>query len=117
MPEQIPEEKRFIMKRSIRKTLSVLAAIAIVTNGFGMLSQSYGIFSDSPVSVSAVTMLRQPCCTGITDQSAIQIFCDEQNYNSLYYRIINENEKLRNQNNNNNIINNSNQNKITFDYL
>jgi len=93
MPEQIPEEKRFIMKRSIRKTLSVLAAIAIVTNGFGMLSQSYGIFSDSPVSVSAVTMRRQPCCTGITDQSAIQIFCDEQNYNSLCYRIINENEK------------------------
>ena len=81
------------MKRSIRKTLSVLAAITIVTNGFGMLSQSYGIFSDSPVSVSAVTMRRQPCCTGITDQSAIQIFCDEQNYNPLCYRIINENEK------------------------
>ena len=31
-------------------------------------------------------------------------------------QIINENEKIRNQNNNNNIINNSNQNKITFDY-
>ncbi len=88
-----PGGKEVIMKRSTRKVLSVLAAFAIVTNGFGMISQEYGIFSGDTVSVSAVTMRRQPCCTGITDQSTIQVFCDDQNYNSLCYRVINENEK------------------------